>query len=676
VALPPPLAFESAVVGGEEMMVATLPDSGGDADAEGGGGAGGAPFFLTRAELTGLERFVGERRSDTPQMLMLTGTIKSGKTRVLTTVLPGLLAARLAADPRSRRPVVFLHSFRLNAPVEESASYFADELVAFAASVGLSLPPPTNAPMNALNRLPALLRQLAEYVHSEGGELWLLFDELQAPIIASTPRGASTFIYVLKRAVELCSPFARIVGTGSGMVSLLSAVRRAAPNGFALWDAVSHVTLGREPPAPAALAMAERIVASHARLRRWPQGLAALLTPQRACAELARGAHGERTSPRPALVAYLAGLVGGGLGDARGGEPEFVLKRAVRHVLLKLDDESLRDTVAGLLQLQPSLRMWLRALAVQGPATPLLRQQLEGSYNFKGEAHLEFAALLCEASVPARLLPPYGALLRRLVTRDGDVAAVFSDDRIVLPESVQDSLKCLADFDGSPPSSPFHITPATCAAISADVLDSLASNGVGVVEGGLAARAPRSVAEIRKVAAVAQVLAALDALHAAAAKPCVPRASDALVKAERASPEEQAAFVARIGLQFLIWLRHFEGHTRLDADVASRSGLTEAIIAEAVRAAAEALVQRQGSAFEVDSEGALRAAAGEGADKGADDDADDDADADDDVDDDEEDADLYRADDGAGALPVVPAGRALGRAAARTAIPKTALAVR
>jgi hypothetical protein len=54
-------------------------------------------------------------------MLMLTGTIKSGKTRVLDSVLPGLLAARLAADPRSRRPVVFLHSFRLNAPVEESA---------------------------------------------------------------------------------------------------------------------------------------------------------------------------------------------------------------------------------------------------------------------------------------------------------------------------------------------------------------------------------------------------------------------------------------------------------------------------------------------------------------------------------------------------------------------------
>ena len=121
----------------------------------------------------------------------------------------------------------------------------------------------------------------------------------------------------------------------------------------------------------------------------------------------------------------------------------------MRNVLLKLDDESLFDTVAGLLLLQPSLRMWLRTLAEQGPAMPLMRQQLEGS--IRGEAHLEFASLLSEACEPARLLPPYGALLRRLVTRDGDVAAVLSAGRITFPKSVQDSLKCLADFDGPLP---------------------------------------------------------------------------------------------------------------------------------------------------------------------------------------------------------------------------------
>jgi hypothetical protein len=361
--LPPPLAFKVEVVGGEEMMVATLPDIEGDSDIKGGavgaggsGGAGGDPFFLTRAEHAGLLHFVGERRFRTPQMLMLTGTIKSGKTRVLDSVLPGLLAARFAADPRSRRPVVFQHTFPVGAPADVAARDLLTLLLNFAASVGaplLSSSAAASFRTYALESFADLLLQLARHVHAEGGELWVLFDELQAPIVASTPADASYFVTTLKRAVELCSPFARIVGTGSGMVSLLSAVRNAAPNGFA------HVSLGREPPAPAALAMAERIVASHARSRRWPAAFVALLTPQCACAKLARGAHGELTSPRPALVAYLAGLVG----DAQGGEPAEVLEKAIRVLLLKVKAKSLADTVTALHRMQPELHVWLRVRA-------------------------------------------------------------------------------------------------------------------------------------------------------------------------------------------------------------------------------------------------------------------------------------------------------------------------
>jgi len=253
--LPPPLAFEAQVVGGEEMLVATLPDVGGDAD--------GAPFFLTRAEHADLLRFVEDRCSEAPQMLMLTGTIKSGKSRLLGTVLPGLLAHRFAADPRSRRPVVFLHRFQLPAAADESAGHLVGRLRFFAEAVGLQLPPPPNA----LHSFPDMMLLVARHVRASGGELWFLFDELQAPLLASTPSAAAAFIDQLKAAVEVCSPLARVVGTGSGMVSLLAAVRDAPPNGFALWDAVSHVGLGREPPAPVALAMAERILAGRARAR-------------------------------------------------------------------------------------------------------------------------------------------------------------------------------------------------------------------------------------------------------------------------------------------------------------------------------------------------------------------------------------------------------------------------
>ena len=139
------------------------------------------------------------------------------------------------------------------------------------------------------------------------------------------------------------------------------------------------------------------------------------------------------------------------------------------------------------------------------------------------------------------------------------------------------------------------------------MLESLASNGIGVAEDGLAARAPRTVKEIRRVPAIVEILLALDKLHYVAGKPRVPRASDTLVRAEGASQDKQGAFLARLGLQVLVWLRHFDSHTRFDEDVASRSGgLTEAIVAEAVQAAAEALVLAQSAAFEVDREGALR----------------------------------------------------------------------
>jgi hypothetical protein len=235
---------------------------------------------------------------------------------------------------------VFLHSFPLDAPADVAARDLVDRLLYFAQSQGASLAPPPSA----LSSLPDVALQLAEHVHAEGGELWLLFDELQAPVVASAPADAAFFVNKFKRVVEQCSHVARIVGTGRGMVSLLTAVRGSAPNGFALWDAVCHVTLGREPRAPAALAMAERILEARARAHRWPPAFVALLTPRRACDELALGAHGELTSPRPALVAFLCGLVG----DARGGAPEAVLERAVGAVLSKLESESVADTVTAL----------------------------------------------------------------------------------------------------------------------------------------------------------------------------------------------------------------------------------------------------------------------------------------------------------------------------------------
>jgi hypothetical protein len=575
--LPPPLAIEAQVVGGEEMMVATVNQR---------------PFFLTPAELAGLRSFVQDQDEsrDMPQMLMLTGTIKSGKTRVLDSVLPGLLAARFAADPRSRRPVVFLHSFRLLAVAEESAINLVDRLLPFAQSLGLSLPLP-HLPSGALSCFPDLLEKLAKHVHARGGELWLLFDELQAPIVASTPAGASAFVYQFKTAVGLCSPFARIVGTGSGMVSLLTAVRDSAPNGFALWDAVAHVSLGRDPPAPVALAMAERILAARARSSLWPRDFAALLTPRRACDELARDAHGgELTSPRPALVAYLAGLAG----NAQSGTPEAVLKAAVASVLRKVRDESEADTITALIRMRPEVRMWLRALAAQDKQMLATQQRLSGYLS--GNAVAAFASLLCEPSEPPRLMPPYGAQLQSLVTKQGELAVTrLSNGHIDFAYVIRKNLQLIAEHGGVSRALPHSMNARARAAASASVLAVLSASGIGVVKSGLAARAPQEVAEVLAVPAFSAVLAALDELSVRSDGPDMSPASAALASAARASPSEQTAFLATLGVRVLVWLRHFDAHVFFAAHITERSGLTTAVVAEAVRAAGEAIVREDGA---------------------------------------------------------------------------------
>ena len=577
------------------------------------------PFFLTPAEHAGLVRFVDEGRSDLPQMLMLTGTVKSGKSRVLGTVLPGLLAARLAAaqphslatslaspplpQRRRRQPVIFLHSFTLEAPADAAALDLVGELTAFAASVGLALPALANA--TALNRFPALLLELAEHVHAEGGELWLLFDELQAPIVASTPADAAYFVNKFKRAVELCAPFARIVGTGSGMVSLLTAVRGSAPNGFALWDAVSHVSLGREPRASAALAMAERIVAARASAHHWSPAFKKLLTPQRACDALALGAHGELTSPRPALVAYLCGLVG----DARGGAPEAVLERAVGALLRKLESESVADTVTALTRMRPELRSWLRALAAQD--APMLAMRRHLAADLMGRAVASFAALLCEPSEPPRLLPPYGALLRSLVTRRGELASAhLGDGRLDYAPLLRSNLQLIAEHSGtgnSTRASPHSMSAGALAAASAAVIDVFAANGVGVAEVGLAAaRAPRAVGEALSVPAFAAILAVLDDHVARVGRQVASPASAALASAACASPGEQTAFLASLGVRVLAWLRHVDAHAYFGTRITERSGLTMAIVAGAVQAAGDAIVSEDGAHFRWhDESGAL-----------------------------------------------------------------------
>ena len=576
--LPPPLAFEEERLGGEVMMAADLRDSLGIDPP--------LPFYLTLQEHSDVMAFLSKRPSPAPQMLLLVGPIKCGKTSLLHTVIPRLLAARCAAaglaQATTPRPVPFSYTFPHALPAEPAAEHFVWELLAFAGRIGIAMEAQPPRPGSFLDAMPRLAALAAERVHERGGELWLLLDELGAPIVASTLSGASRFTEQLKDLVGRCSPFARLVGTGSGMLALLTAINAASPNGWVLASAMPRVHLGREPAPPAALAMAQGILAAHA--RQWPTVVAPAMSPQAVLALLAHSAHGGHTSPRPALVAYLATIVVSTQLDSA----EEVLEGAMEVLLAKLRSESARDTATALLRMPMSLRKALRALAVLGrPPDATL-----------GAAR--FILQLCETGLPLRLLPPYNALLRSWIASDGSVSV--SAEGNCLEESVRRNLLALSTFSTR--------EKALGVEISEAVLHVLARNGVGAPLAGSKAGevcAPTTVEEVAAVPAVQTILKLLDAEAIFDGRDSKSRSSLRLRKTLDAGlgSGEQVRFMETAGLTILMWVRNVEAHVFFEAEALPRSGLSSAVVKEAVSAALEVVLTRRGAEYELDATGVL-----------------------------------------------------------------------
>jgi hypothetical protein len=383
------------------------------------------------------------------------------------------------------------------------------------------------------------------------------------------------------------------------MVSLLSTIRRMPTNGFALWDAVAHVSVGREPSAPAALAMAARIVAAYGAA--WPASAKAFLTPQRFFDSLAQDAQGELTIVRPALVAYLAGLCG----NAQHGTPQEVFARAMLALTCKVAEESTRDTVLALSSMPQLELLLLRALAAHN--APYAGSSTGPHYAQKFST---FVGLLCEEGDPPRLLPPYGALFRSWITSSGELAVGLrvKDGGFDLVEHVHNNLKFLADNRAA-------MSNSAKRAASASVLASLVSSGIGTVapvrNGGAVIRAPETPEEVRDVPAIAFVLHALEE-HARLVNNGRMSSSVQALHAALSSPQsspKRAAFMADLGLTVLLWVRHFKSHVWFAPPHVNRNGLSGAVVAEAVAAAVSSLrEQRKGAdaSFVVDNDGVLQ----------------------------------------------------------------------
>lgn len=183
--LPPALIFTHESVGGERMLTTTLPRGGGKL----------RPFFLTVEQHDALVAFIDEAPSDVERLLMLDGTIKSGKSAVVEDVLPRMLAARYAAPAPGKRvlprPVIFAYAFPLSGSAEDAAQHFMHALGDFARAIRVPFIVPATA-SESLDTFPALAKEFAQRVSDGGGEVWWLFDELQGPLLGAVDQNEAT----------------------------------------------------------------------------------------------------------------------------------------------------------------------------------------------------------------------------------------------------------------------------------------------------------------------------------------------------------------------------------------------------------------------------------------------------------------------------------------------------
>ena len=120
----------------------------------------------------------------------------------------------------------------------------------------------------------------------------------------------------------------------------------------------------------------------------------------------------------------------------------------------------------------------------------------------------------------------------------------------------------------------------------------------------LASARAKALAEVRAVPAFVSILAALDEHARRIGKPGGSPSTAHLARVATASPRDQKAYVSALGVIALVWLWHVDAHAYFATRITEDSGLTVAIVALAVRAAAEAVV-RKDAAFRLDESGSL-----------------------------------------------------------------------
>jgi hypothetical protein len=407
---------------------------------------------------------------------------------------------------------------------------------------------------------------------------------VQAPILAAQTRDdAVIFASMMKEVNTACRATSRIAFTGSGMISLLNTLRKAAPNGYTLWGAMARVHLGATPPPASVLAMATAILDFRAASSMWPAAVSALVTPEYVIQLLTPAAGAARlTSPRPALVAYMADA----MGTADVGSAETVAAAAFRELQRKLTEETREDSAVALKELTLQQRIMIYSLATGGRT----RSSLLGLMG-EEDSFMELLDSVCQPPSPngngsVHLLAPYPALLGAILDSNGTLLVEWTGKEWRVHELLGNRLKFFGE----------HATEVMKLAgkpISAAVMERLAANGVGTPWDGGAEpfRPPATFAELQLVPAVKAIFSVLNAqevLKNGCESPSFSAFNRAATAAAR-SPSSAAAFdLWHAGVHILRWLRHIEAHVYISKIALVDSGLSislvERVCADAVRA--------------------------------------------------------------------------------------------
>ena len=471
--------------------------------------------------------------------------------------------------------------------------------------------------------------------------------------------------------MEICSPFARIAVTGSGLVALLNSFRTARVNSFALWHAVRYVVLGSAPSLPTSEAMAARLLEPYAVA--WPQPARDFITPKLLVDMFAPSAHGELTSARPALMAYALGC----MGSASTGSADAVLWHALRAVYFKLTTESERDALSALASLAHAERLALRdvvtgvytcaELAATRDRNVMLHFKswsnkvpapvrhdkgdrsgalpINSSFNKSvgtraqpiSVSLADLIECLRERSADETdsdvvlLQPPYAALIRSWVRRNGALAVSLHEDKIDLDFATRSNLVLINDEREAV--SKMGLWGEATAAF----WECLRSNGIGfrderkTASGELqiVVRVPASAEEFNSVPALAELNAMLSVKYVEAAErkqhESMARADKMEQRQVRLPPKPsmyrllhdpltaeggrnlrvanlKLTWEEQLGLELIMAFRHFHSHIWGEAPALVRNGLTAAVVTEAVDAVVAVLAKEGSGHFAIDPE--------------------------------------------------------------------------